>query len=130
MMADNTDLLRAAARDRSERTRQRAETTLAALQADRARVSVAEFCRQAGISRGWLYTQPDILDRLHRDNAEQTRSDRRDGGSPASSDSLRRRLQLAHRHIGKLTADNRDLRDELALAYGQLRQLRASDPGG
>ncbi len=126
MMADNTNLLRVATRERSERTRQRAETTLAAVRAAGGHVSVAEFCRTAGISRGWLYTQPDLLDELRRLPPAAPSPTPATGGAAASAESLRRRLQLAQRRIDDLTADNRDLRNELAVAYGQLRLLRQS----
>ena len=127
MRADNSTRLRAAATQRAELTRQRADTALAQLRTARRALSVAEFCRHAGVSRAWLYTQPELLAHIRAASANAPGRDKRPP-QHASAASLLRRLQLAQQRITRLTAENRALRDELATAYGQLRDTRA-DPG-
>jgi hypothetical protein len=89
-------------------------------------VTVAGLARRAGVSRSWLYTQPELRDRIqqlnqHDRNETSPATTVSSTDSPASSDSLRRRLELAHEHIAQLRTENRELRDALARAHGLLR---------
>ena len=126
MPNEDAERLRAAAHERTARTVQRAQQTLAEARTDRRAMSVAAFCQRAGVSRAWLYTQPDLLTQLRAITGppQATRRTRENASSP----SLLNRLRLAHQRIDKLTAENRSLRDELARAYGQLRAARAGEP--
>lgn len=82
--------------------------------------SVAGLARAAGVSRSWIYTQPDLLQQLQRHN--QTARKPRQGPTERASDaSLHRRLELAHQRIRQLAEDNQRLRDQLARAHGALR---------
>src|SRR4029077_1169802 len=79
--------------------------------------------RAAGISRSWLYTQPDI-----RAEIQQLRDlGRRAPGTsvparPRSSDaSLLRRPEATTARNRELAQDNQQLRHQLARALGQLR---------
>src|SRR4051794_25967661 len=123
MPADAQARLRAAATQRADRTRQRADAALAQIRTARTAVSAAEFCRRAGVSRAWLYTQPDLLDQLRTAATDAPRRARRPA-QQASSQSLLHRLQLAQQRITQLVAENHALRTELAAAYGQLRAAR------
>jgi hypothetical protein len=62
MRADNTNHLAAATQQRSEQARIRAEGALTQLIAARQPITVAGLARVAGVSRSWLYTQPDLLE--------------------------------------------------------------------
>lgn len=122
MRADNTDRLVAAARLRAERTRARAVEALAAM--DDAPVSVARLARAAGVSRSWIYTQPDLLVQIeHRAQTGRATGAAVPASQRASTASLQRRLELAHARVRQLTDENERLRDELARAYGRLRQI-------
>jgi Family of unknown function (DUF6262) len=77
----------------------------------------------AGVSRSWLYAQPDLrteIDRLRT-------AHRRAPASPvparqrASDASLLRRLEAAQQRIRHLAEENRQLREHLAQALGQQR---------
>jgi small-conductance mechanosensitive channel len=82
--------------------------------------SVAGLARAARVSRSWIYTQPDLLRQLQRQN--QTARKPRQGPTERASDaSLHRRLELAHQRIQQLAEDNQRLGDQLARAYGALR---------
>ena len=117
MLADNSSHLRAAARAKHEATRTRALTALAKLEADGKRVNVTALAKAAGVARSWIYTQPDLMDRL------ATAPERPTKHSPTrtTDESWQRRLELAHQRIKDLTEENKQLRTQLALAHGQRR---------
>jgi len=122
MRANNTQHLQKAAAARSERTRRRAIETLNRLQRDDAPVTIAGLARAAGVARSWIYTQPDLLARIttERPDARPAATDR----TRASDESWQRRIELAHQRIKQLSEENRQLRDQLAIAHGQRRAER------
>jgi hypothetical protein len=105
MRADNTAALHDATRQRTATSRRRADEAMRAILAGGERLSVAEFARRAGVSRSWLYTQSDLIEQLagmlplSRAGAVQQPS----GVQTASDESIRTRLELAHRRIRTLT---------------------------
>jgi len=117
MLADNSSHLRAAARAKHETTRQRALDALARLEADGAPVTVTALAKAASVARSWIYTQPDLIERI------ATASDRPGKPVPTrtTDESWQRRLELAHQRIKALTEENKQLRTQLALAHGQRR---------
>lgn len=120
MRTDNTHHLLAAARQRSDQARERAKKALKQLDQTTQPATVSELARTAGVSRSWLYTQPDLLEQLQQrkrpDKTSPTGSSVR-----ASEASMHRRLELAHQRIRQLTAENRRLQDRLARAHGARR---------
>ncbi|WP_258229189.1 DUF6262 family protein, partial [Arthrobacter sp. HMWF013] len=66
MRTDNTHHLLAAARQRSEKARQQVEEALKQLDQTTQPATVSELARTAGVSRSWLYTQPDLLEQLQQ----------------------------------------------------------------
>ena len=60
------DPLAEAAARRHELTRSRAVQALRELDRSGARVTFADVARAAGVSRSWLYTQPDISGQIRR----------------------------------------------------------------
>jgi hypothetical protein len=126
MPADNSAHLRAAAQRHREQTLQRARDALRQLEAGGRPVTFELVARAAGVSRAWLYSQPDI-----RQAVQQLRAAHRpstSGPVPASqraSDaSLLRRLEAAHTRNRELATEIRQLREQLARAHGQLRAAR------
>ncbi|MDT3446703.1 DUF6262 family protein [Pseudofrankia sp. BMG5.37] len=124
MPADNTHHILAAAARRSEQTRHDAVTALRHMDATGAPVNFDAVARHAGVSRSWLYTQPDLraeIERLrarHRpSSADVVPADRQ----RASEASLLRRLEAATGRIRRLEHDNQQLRDALARALGDNR---------
>jgi len=115
--------LAAAAARRHDETLRQALDALAALDADGLAVSFQAVARRAGVSRQWLYTQPELRARI-----EQLRG-RRPSGTPtavpddqrARERSLRQRNETLLIDNRRLRAENQTLRDELAVLYGQLR---------
>lgn len=123
MRTDNTHLLLAAARQRSDQARERAKKALKQLDQTTQPATVSELARTAGVSRSWLYTQPDLLEQLQqRKHLGKTAPT---GTSVRTSEaSMHRRLELAHQRIRQLRAENRRLQERLARAHGALREAR------
>jgi hypothetical protein len=122
MMADNTAYLHATRR-RQEATRRRAEQAIDRLPPGRA-ASVAAVARAAGVARSWLYTQPDLMQRIRGHPGGPSAVTR----GAASQESWRTRSEAAQRRVKDLTAENQRLRDQLARAYGALRTAGGNDP--
>lgn len=123
MRADNTIHLTNAARERHEHTRAKAIAAMHDLDRTGAVLTFESVARHAGVSRSWIYTQPDIKDEIRRLSDQG----RRQPGSPtpspqrASDDSLRQRLELANQRNREIADENQRLRRQLAHALGQLR---------
>ncbi|WKK24108.1 DUF6262 family protein [Streptomyces olivoreticuli] len=123
MPADNSHLIVAAARRRSAATRRRAVAALHRMDAASTAITFETVAREAGVSRSWLYNQPDLraeIERLrarHRVPATRPVPDRQ----RASDLSLLRRLEAATKRNRQLEAENRELREALALALGERR---------
>jgi hypothetical protein len=123
MRADNSRHIVDAARRRSAYTRAKAIQALRTLDAAGDPVTFETVANQAGVSRSWLYAQPDL-----RAEIEQLRTaHRRAPASPvparqrATDASLQRRLEAATAEIRRLRQENRELRDQLAPALGERR---------
>ncbi|MDH6115537.1 hypothetical protein P3T36_007755 [Kitasatospora sp. MAP12-15] len=124
MPADNSHLIVTAARQRAAATRRRAVAALRRMDATGAAITFETVARGAGVSRSWLYNQPDLraeIERLrarHRPvPATRTVPDRQ----RASEASLLRRLEASTERNRQLEAENRELRQALALALGERR---------
>ncbi|MFJ9822576.1 DUF6262 family protein [Streptomyces sp. NPDC101151] len=132
MRADNSPHIIAAARQRATATRERAIAALRRMDAAGQPVSFDAVAREAGVSRSWLYAQPDL-------RAEISRLRERHGPAPspsqvpvqqrASDASLLRRLEAATARNRQLEAEVRELRDQLARALGQQRAAAVTASG-
>jgi hypothetical protein len=125
MRRNNSHHLIAAAQRRRADTLERARQALHELDETGQRCTVMQIAAHAGVSRSWLYAQPELRDQLRRlttisETAESAPA-RIERGSDAS---LRQRLTLAHQRIRELDDENRQLRNQIALLHGQLRANR------
>ena len=112
-----TAALAAAARQRADQTRQRATEALQRLHATAQPITFAHVARTAGVSRSWLYRQPDLradIDRLRR--AATAQAVPVPSPERGSAESLRQRLEAALDEITRLKADNHQLREHLGPA--------------
>ena len=121
----NHNPLAAAAARRHELTRSRAVQALRELDRSGVPVTFAGVAQAAGISRSWLYTQPDISGQIRR-LRQETNAAGFAGGIPAaqrSTDaSLRARLAAALDRNKQLAHENARLRRQLAHALGAARR--------
>ena len=103
MRHDNSHHLLAAAQRRRADTLERARKALQELGATGQRRTVTQIAAHAGVSRSWLYAQPELRDQLRRLTAISETPEpapaRIERGSDAS---LRQRLTLAHERIREL----------------------------
>jgi hypothetical protein len=121
MPADNTAHLITAARRRHELTRAKAIRALHELDHAGGQVTFETVARTAGISRSWLYSQPDIKDQIQQLRTRGTSSLPVPARQRASDASLLHRLQIASERNRQLASENQRLRRQLAEALGQLR---------
>lgn len=123
MRADNTSHLITAARRRHELTRAKTIKALHELDNAGTVVSFATLAHAAGVSRSWLYTQPDIrteIERL-RDRGHAAPTTSVPARQRATDASLLQRLHAATARNRQLAQDNDRLRRQLAHALGRLR---------
>ena len=129
-----TPLALAAAR-RHELTRALAIQALRELDRAGAPVTFASAAAAAGISRSWLYTQPDISGQIRR-LRQNTKGPGSAGTVPAgqrtTDASLRARLAAALDRNKQLADENARLRRQLARALGDQRsaQTRSGNDQG
>ncbi len=121
------DPLAEAATRRHELTRAKAVQALRELDRAGSPVTFAAVAQAAGISRSWLYTQPDISSQIRRLRTK-TEGAGSAGAIPAAQRptdaSLRARLTAALGRNKQLADDNARLRRQLARALGDQRSER------
>jgi Family of unknown function (DUF6262) len=120
------DPLSEAATRRHELTRARAVQALRELDRAGTPVTFAGVAQAAGVSRSWLYTQPDISSQIRRlrstDGAGSAGAV--PAGQRATDASLRARLAAALDRNRQLADENARLRRQLARALGDQRSVR------
>jgi hypothetical protein len=123
MRSDNSRHIIDAARQRSQYTRAKAIQALRTLDAAGEPVTFESVAQKAGVSRSWLYTEPDVRAEIEQLRAAHPRTP----VSPVparqrtSEASLLRRLEAANDRIRQLTQENKQLREHLARALGEQR---------
>ena len=121
------DPLSEAAARRHELTSSKAIQALRELDRSGHPVTFASVAAAAGISRSWLYTQPDISGQIRR-LLQKANAAGPAGGIPAAQRptdaSLRARLTAALKRNQQLADENARLRRQLARALGDQRSAR------
>lgn len=118
--ADNTAHLRQAVADRRDAAVRRTIAVIEEFARTGTHVSVAVVAHSAGVSRSWLYEQPDLLADINR---------LRDQGAivpipaaqRATDASTRQRLDAARTEIERLQTENAILRERVARTLGEHR---------
>ena len=126
------DPLSEAAARRHELARAKAIQALRELDRAGTPVTFTGVARAAGISRSWLYTQPDISGQIRRLRQKTDGAGSIPAGQRPTDASLRARLTTALDRNKQLTDENARLRRQLARALGDQRSSRTrsgNDPG-
>ena len=121
------DPLTEAAARRHELTRSRAVQALRELDRAGVPVTFAGVAQAAGVSRSWLYTQPDISDQIRRLRQKTNDADSAGAipaGQRATDASLRARLAAALDRNKQLADENARLRRQFARTLGDQRSAR------
>lgn len=122
--ADNTHHLIVAAAARHDLAVARARAAIEALDRDAQPLTFTAVARAAGVSRGWLYNQPELRDTIIRVRRDRPTAPMIPSPQRTTPASLRQRLDDARNEIARLRADNAMLRDQLARRLGEERTRR------
>lgn len=122
MTAGNNAALSAAGKQRAQDTRDRAVDALRRLDAAGQNITFTGVAHTAGISRSWLYRQPDLRTEIEKLRSSSSGAEVRVPSTQrASDDSSRRRLEATLDEIQRLKAENHQLRELVAQRYGRNR---------
>ncbi|MFD6107647.1 DUF6262 family protein [Nocardia salmonicida] len=122
-LADNTRFLLEATRQRSTEARKRAEAAITTATCGTGRITVAGIAKTAGVSRSWIYTQPDLVDAISALQQQNPSADRT-APTAATVESLQTRLEAANERSKQLRTQVTQLTAQLETAYGEIRALR------
>ncbi len=131
MSGSRADALRGAAGARSLAVEQRARPALADLDRSGSTISFQAVATEAGVSRAFLYAHPQLRATIEQlRDQDQHAPSRLPAGQRASEQSTRARLRGTLEENKRLRAENAQLRDELALAHGDIRELKLATRHG
>lgn len=122
--ADNTRFLAQAAARRHQTALANASQAIKRLDRSGQPVTFSAVAAAAGVSRAWLYRNPDVRDLITRLRTEPARTASTRAAQRATAESLRARLDAAHEEITRLRAENAALRQQAARRIGQQRTRR------
>jgi hypothetical protein len=123
--ARRAQALRKAATARSLSSEQRARRALGELERRGAPITFQAVAAAAGVSARFLYGHADLRAAIQQLRGEQQHpAPRPPSRQRASEESLRARLHGLLDENKRLRAENAQLREELALAHGQVRELK------
>jgi uncharacterized protein DUF6262 len=125
MSAQRSQALRNSAAARSIAAEQRARHAIAELDRRGQPITFLAVAAEAGVSARYLYAHPQLRATIEQIRDEQHRAPSRPPRHPRANDeSIRARLRGALEENKQLRAENARLRDELALAHGENRELK------
>jgi hypothetical protein len=128
MPPDRPHPLAAAAATRRSAALQRAEAALREPGAADGPVTFQAIARRAGVSRQWLYEQPELRAEIERLRDARPPAPARPTHERASEASLRQRVETLLAENRRLRHENGELRAELALAHGHRREAEIEQP--
>ncbi|MCA1677528.1 MAG: DUF6262 family protein [Actinobacteria bacterium] len=123
MSVEHTTGLRAAAATRSADAAERARHALVDLDKRGDTISFASVAARAQVSRQFLYAHAELRAEIERLRGEPPLPAR----ERASDESIRARLRGTLEENKRLRAEIAELRDELALTHGHLRELELAE---
>ena len=131
MSGSRTNALRGAAAARSVAAEQRARGALADLDRRGLAISFQAVAAEADVSRAFLYAHPQLRATIEQlRDPDQHPPSRLPAHQRASEQSTRARLRGVLEENKRLRAENAQLRDELALAHGEVRELKLAKRHG
>ncbi|CAA9396348.1 MAG: hypothetical protein AVDCRST_MAG93-9991 [uncultured Chloroflexia bacterium] len=122
----NIEGLRQHARQRHQETVRRTEDGIQRLIRENRPVNFKAVAETAGVSTAWLYQQPRIKQRIQQLRAQrmsETMVDAKVRASDASKDAM---ITTLRQRVKQVEAENRDLRKQLEVVYGELYVLTSN----
>jgi hypothetical protein len=121
---ERAEALRQAARARHDAATARAEVALDALQRHAKPVNFGQLAKAAGVSRSWLYRQPELRQKIERLREEPPQKRRPSQGTQrTSAESLRQQLHVYREELARLRMENTALKEQLARQLGAARAV-------
>jgi uncharacterized small protein (DUF1192 family) len=120
----NIDGIRQSAQKKSQEAFEKVEKGIQQLVKDKQTINFNTVARAAGVSKAWLYKQREVKSRIEhlRDQcAQKGKIPKTVSASDKSKDSM---LEKLKGRIKDLEADNRDLRRQNEVAYGQVLRVQ------
>jgi Family of unknown function (DUF6262) len=124
MSSSRSTALRSAAAARSIAAEQRARHAIAELDRRGQAITFLAVAAEAGVSARYLYAHSQLRATIQQLRDEQHSAPSRPARHRANDESIRARLRGALEVNKRLRAENTQLRDELALAHGEIRELK------
>ena len=118
--------IRAAATRRTADAEARVRKALSAIATSGAEVNFVAVATVARVSRQFLYSHPELRAEIKQLRAQTLVVPHLPARASAGDDSARNRLRAALDDNQRLRDENRLLKEELAIAHGELRDLRQS----
>jgi hypothetical protein len=116
----NIEGLRKSAQLRHQQTIQRTEEGIGRLLREGRPVNFKTVAETAGVSTAWLYQHPEVRSRIEHLRAQYP-SHRSSTPKPKASDASKDAMLAALRQrMKQVEAENRELRQQLEVVYGQL----------
>jgi hypothetical protein len=120
----NIEGLRMSAQQKSNDTRRRAEEAIALLLKERRTINFNTVANTADCSTAWLYANEDIKQRIIHLRSElspraQIKIPPREQAASTSKDAV---IAALRQRIQKLEKENRDLKQQVEVAYGLIQQ--------
>lgn len=104
---------------------EKAITAVREMEATGSAINFSAVAKRAGVGRAFLYNSPQLREEIERlREASPTQTGRVPASERVSLESLRSRLRASQGENQRLRAEVFELREELALAHGTIRQLR------
>ncbi len=117
----NVEGLRQSAIQRHQTALQRTDEGIRTLLKEGRAITFQSVHEVAGVSTAWLYRQPDVRRRI-MELRDQKRGPDRPAMTTASDPSKTAMLETLKQRVRRLEQENRELRRQIEVLYGQLTQ--------
>ncbi|WP_144053999.1 DUF6262 family protein [Baaleninema simplex] len=87
-------------------------------------INFNSVAKASGVSKAWLYKEPEVKSRIEHLRAKQSGKKRQPVKASASEVSLKSMVGTLRERIKKLETENRELRKQNEVAYGQVMRVR------
>jgi hypothetical protein len=97
------------------------KSTIQSLAAENKVINFNSVAKAANVGKTWLYKESDIKEKIlkYREHKDQKISNKQISSSAASKENI---LQMLRNRIKEIEAENRELKKQIEILYGQLRR--------